>query len=297
VPYRCLTLLTDYGEGGGFVGALHAVAFSIAPEVPVLDLDHSIPRHDVRLGALRLARMMRYVPGGVHVAVVDPGVGTSRRAVAIGCGGRAFVGPDNGLLLPAVLGAAALEPSGDGAAIRAVVLDDDRWFLSPRAATFDGRDVFVPAGAHLAAGVPFEELGSPLDPGELVRLDEPLSELSADGRSATLEVLQVDGFGNVQLAGDAEVLAALGLEPGDVVTVTPGSPDAGPVRARLGRAFGDVGPGEVVVLLDSDGCVAVSVNAGRADAVLGLGTPFSERAESGAVRPTVRLTAEQLAPS
>ena len=275
MSYRCLTLLTDYGQGGGFVGALHAVAFSIAPEVPVIDLDHSIPRHDVRLGSLRLARLLPYVPAGVHVGVVDPGVGTSRRPVAVAAGGRVFVGPDNGLLVRAALAAVAMqvpgpnEPAEAGSPV-AVVLDEERWFLSPRAATFDGRDVFVPVGAHLAAGVPLGEVGSPIPFGELVRLEDPVAELSADGRTATLEVLQVDGFGNVQLAGDAALLDALALGPGDSVVVEPGDPGGRPVYARIGRAFGDVAPGEPLVLVDSDGCVALSVNGGRADTLLGI---------------------------
>ena len=291
MSYRCLTLLTDYGQGGGFVGALHAVAFSIAPEVPVIDLDHSIPRHDVRLGSLRLARLLPYVPTGVHVGVVDPGVGTSRRPVAVAAGGRIFVGPDNGLLVRAALAALAMEvpgPSrpGEAASPAAVVLDEERWFLSPRAATFDGRDVFVPVGAHLAAGVPLGEVGSPVAFGELVRLEDPVAELSDDGRSATLEVLQVDAFGNVQLAGDAALLDALALGPGDTVVVDPGDPGDRSVYARIGRAFGDVAQGEPLVLVDSDGCVAVSVNGGRADTLLGIA---AQGGAAGAPLRTVRL--------
>jgi S-adenosylmethionine hydrolase len=269
----CLTLVTDYGEGGGFVGALHAVAFSIAPEVRVLDIDHAIPAGDIRLGSLRMERMLRYVPPGVHVGVVDPGVGTSRRPIAIKAGGRMFVGPDNGLLVPAALtsAGAAAGSSAPGQAIEAAVLDDDRWLLSPRAATFDGRDVFAPVAAHLASGVPFSEIGSAISPESLVRLGEPLCELSAGAEHATLQVLQIDGFGNVQLAGDAATLEALGLEMGEILAVE--SEASGRLiraQAVLGRAFGDVRPGEALVLIDSDGCVAVSVNGGRADDLLGL---------------------------
>jgi S-adenosylmethionine hydrolase len=144
VAYGCITLLTDYGYAGGFVGMLHAVAFSIAPAVPVIDLDHGIPPFDVRLGALRLERAVPYLPAGVHVGVVDPGVGGSRRPVALTSGGSAFVGPDNGLLVWAARRAGDLD--------QVVVLDQERFWLPSRSQTFDGRDVFVPVAAYLAAG-------------------------------------------------------------------------------------------------------------------------------------------------
>jgi S-adenosylmethionine hydrolase len=273
VRYRCLTLLTDYGSGGGFVGALHAVAFSIAPDLPVIDLDHSIPRHDVRLGSLRLARMMRYVPPGVHVGVVDPGVGTQRRAIALATAARIFVGPDNGLLTPAAFACAGEAAGGAGEALHApsaFVLDDERWFLSPRSSTFDGRDVFVPVAAHLAGGAALSDIGSPVAVESVVRLPDPVAELAPDGGSATVEVLQVDGFGNVQLAGGPDLLAQLGLATGAVVSVVKATTSSPPVEAPVGRAFGDVETGAPVVLVDSDGCLAVSVNGGRADALLGL---------------------------
>ncbi|HUZ20714.1 MAG TPA: SAM-dependent chlorinase/fluorinase [Acidimicrobiales bacterium] len=259
MPPECLTLLTDYGLDAGFVGILHAVALRIAPALPVIDLDHSVPRHDVRLGALRLERSMRYVPVGVHVAVVDPGVGGDRRAVAVEAGGRLFVGPDNGLLTWAV--------EACGGAERCVALGVERYWLPARTGTFDGRDVFVPVAAHLGLGTDLAELGDALDPATLVGLTRPLERPLGDG-SVELEVLQVDGFGNVQLSGDATTVARLGLRRGDPVELLAGARSVG---ASFGATFGDVGAGEAVLLLDSDTALALSVNRGRADLVLGSG--------------------------
>lgn len=264
--HRLITLLTDYGRKGGFVGALHAVAYSIAPEAVVIDLDHEIPPQDVRLGALRLERMMRYTPAGVHVAVVDPGVGSARRGLAIETGGRVFVGPDNGLLVAAVRACGPLQ--------RVTVLEEPSYWRSPRSPTFDGRDVFVPVAAHVAAGVILAKLGPEVDPDSLVSLPPPVADRQPDG-SLRLEVLQVDGFGNVQLAGGAETLGARGGWRGSAVVLArcaAGELPAGPeVVAVCGTTFGDVGAGEAVLLIDGDNCLALSVNRGRADTLLGAG--------------------------
>lgn len=259
--YGCITLTTDYGYGTGFVGALHAVAFRIAPDVAVIDLDHSIPPQDVRLGALRLQRFMSFAPDGVHVAVVDPGVGGSRRALAITAGRHAFVGPDNGLLLWAA--------EQESPALRAVVLDRPELWLEPRSRTFDGRDVFVPVAAHLARGVELLDAGTEVDPSSLVRLVRPAARVDAGG-VGELEVLQVDGFGNVQLSGDATTVAALGLQIGDPVTVRAGGTV---VRALYAETFAEIPRGDIAVLIDSDGCLALSVNCGRAEALFEMPLP------------------------
>lgn len=255
--FECVGLVTDYGYEAGFVGVLHAVALSIAPAVPVLDLDHSVPAGDVRLGALRLERLVRYVPPAVLVGVVDPGVGGGRRPVAMQAAGHLFVGPDNGLLRWAA------EAAAGASEVRAVVLDNERYWLPHRSRTFDGRDVFVPVAAHLAAGRDLAEVGSPLALGDLAAIDRPLCRLEGD--IARLEVLQVDGFGNVQLSGDRRVVEALGWEHGDRLELAPG----GAVAAYAGT-FADVGAGEALVLLDSDGYLAWSINRGRGDSVLSL---------------------------
>lgn len=257
--YGCMTLTTDYGYGSGFVGTLHAVAFRIAPSLRVIDLDHLVPAHDVRLGALRMERFMRLAPCAVHVGVVDPGVGSRRRAVAIEAGPHTFVGPDNGLLTWA---AEACGSSG----LRAVVLDREEFWLEQPSRTFDGRDVFVPVAAHLAGGAALGQVGSEIDPAALVRLDRPVARIL--GRTeAELEVLQVDGFGNVQLSGDREMVAALGLHAGDPLELT--TPGEAPIGATYAATFSEVAEGAAAVLLDSDGCLALSVNRGRADSLLG----------------------------
>jgi hypothetical protein len=258
-----MSLTTDYGYKSGYVGTLHAVAFRIAPALRVIDLDHHVPAHDVRLGALRMERFMRLSPAGVHVGVVDPGVGGGRRAVAIEAGLHAFVGPDNGLLSWA---AESCATSGT----RAVILDRPEFWLEPASRTFDGRDVFVPVAAHLARDATLSEVGTEIDPATLVRLDRPIVRMRSR-TEAEVEVLQVDGFGNVQLSGDGETATALGLRAGDRLELS--TPDEGPVAATYAATFSDVGEGAAVVLLDSDGCLALSVNRGRADSLLQLGNP------------------------
>lgn len=255
--YGCLTLTTDYGYEAGFVGVLHAVAYTIAPSVRVIDLDHSLPPQDVRLGALRLERFMAIAPAGVHVGVVDPGVGGSRRAVAITAGPHSFVGPDNGLL------AWAADACG-GAQLSVVELDRPEYWLERRSRTFDGRDIFVPVAAHLALGVELTDIGTPIDAGSLFRLVRPRCAVAASG-AAELEVIQVDRFGNVQLSGSQETAVALGLEAGDILELS--SVGMAGVRATYGKTFSDVPVGHPIVLIDSDGCLALSVNCGSAASI------------------------------
>ncbi|HXY43808.1 MAG TPA: SAM-dependent chlorinase/fluorinase [Acidimicrobiales bacterium] len=260
--YGCLTLTTDYGYAGGFVGSLHAVAFRMAPELRVIDLDHGVPPQDVRLGALRLERFMRLAPAGVHVGVVDPGVGGDRRPVAITAGPHAFVGPDNGLLPWAAEAA--------GPQLRVVVLDRPGLWLEGRSRTFDGRDVFVPVAARLACGLALDEVGTEVDPAGLLRLARPIARIRHDGL-AELEVLQVDGFGNVQLSGDKATATALELAAGDPVRLAAdGAPE---IEAVYAQTYADVPRGRAAVLIDSDGCLALSVNCGRADTLFGARLP------------------------
>lgn len=259
----CITLLTDFGPGSPFVGVCHAVAQRLAPGVPVIDLAHDVPPCDVRCGAIVLAHALPHLPPGVHVAVVDPGVGTARPRVAAVAGDHAFVGPDNGVLSFALAAA--------GGAERAVLLDDDRFWWDRRSTTFDGRDVFVPVAAHLARGTPLESLGSSLPPSSLACLPEPIARL--EGRSALVEVLVADRFGNLQTAGREELLERIGVAAGEELLVervpTAGAEPA-PRRARRVRTFGDADPGELVVLLDSDARVALAVNLGSAHTALGI---------------------------
>ncbi|KAA2254292.1 SAM-dependent chlorinase/fluorinase [Solihabitans fulvus] len=245
MAYQWISFTTDYGLDDGFVAACRGVVGRIAADVTVVDVTHAVPPQDVRRGAEVLAQTAPYLPQAVHLAVVDPGVGTDRRGVALLAPRGALVGPDNGLLLPA---ADAL-----GGVLTAYELTEPEFWLAEVSRTFHGRDVFAPVAAHLAVGVRPERLGRPLPVGELVRLPEPVCR-TVHGRLET-EVLAVDRFGNVQLAArPADLLAA----PGELVRF--GADD----RVRYGGTFADVPRGEPVLIEDSAGRLALAVNGGSA---------------------------------
>jgi S-adenosylmethionine hydrolase len=260
VPH--VSFLTDYGLADGFVAACHGVL--LRRGVSALDISHLIDPGDVRRGAAVLAQTVRYLPVQVHLAVVDPGVGTGRRGIVLVTPGGLLVGPDNGLLAPA---AAVL-----GGVTSAVALP-----VRPGVpATFHGRDVFAPAAAELATGAAPTALGEPIDPAGLVLLppvlarvrpvEEPTAELEA-------EVVLVDRFGNVQLAAAGILLADIGLVPGQSAEVRgPALRAAGgePAVAPVGVTFGSVEPGELVLYVDSAGMAAFAVRDGDAAARLGL---------------------------
>lgn len=252
--YAWISLTTDYGLADGFVGICHGVAARLAPEARIIDITHLIDPGDVRRGAAVLAQTVGQLPPAVHVAVVDPGVGTPRRAIAVAAGHSLLVGPDNGLLLWA---ADAL-----GGVHAAVELANPMWFAARVSRTFHGRDVFVPAAARLATGAALHDAGPAVPPDSLVRLPEPVFR-AGDGWFEA-EVLTVDRFGNVQLAAGPAALAALGPVPGGAALTVAGVP------ARRGDTFADAPAGEVVVLVDSAGLLAVAVNGGRAAAALSV---------------------------
>lgn len=257
-PARIVGLLTDFGPGSEHVGAMHAVLEARCPGVTRVDLAHDIPPGQVRWAAVQLARLAPLLPRAVHLAVVDPGVGTDQRrplAVGLTCGG-ALVGPDNGLL-----GLAAARMG----ARWAVAIDPPRG-AGHVSATFHGRDLFAPAAAHLAAG------GDPAGLGPEVSVDgirSPSMPAPAIGDGQLIaEVLGADRFGNVALIAGAADLASAGLEPGDAVTVD----IEGTCReALVTRAFADAAQGTLIVHLDSHGHVALAVTDGDAEARLGAG--------------------------
>lgn len=245
-----ISLTTDYGLADGFVAACHGVIARLAPEARVIDVTHLVPPADVRRGAAVLAQTVPHLPAGVHVAVVDPGVGTTRRGIALATPRGLLVGPDNGLLVDA---AEVL-----GGVTAAVELTDPDQFAPEVSRTFHGRDVFAPVAARLALGAPLAGVGPAVDPQSLVRLPTPVLRREADGFTA--EVLTVDHFGNVQLAAPDDLLAPLPAR----VRVRTGA-GSGPGREAVhGRTFGDAPPGGLVVHGDSAGRVAVAVNGGRA---------------------------------
>jgi S-adenosylmethionine hydrolase len=249
--FHCLTFLTDYGLEDGFVAACHGVGFQIAPDTRIIDITHLVPPGHIRRGAAVLAQAVPYFPPAVHLAVVDPGVGTARRAVAIAAGGSVFVGPDNGLLSWAIAAA--------GGATEAVSLTNRALWLNTVTSTFHGRDIFMPVAAHLAAGTPFAAAGETLDVASLVTLPEPESHVI--GGSAQAEVVIVDRFGNAQLSVTAADAAHAGIVPGAAIMVTWSGNKR---RVPFATTFGEVPPGEVVSYPDSAGFVAIAVNGGNA---------------------------------
>jgi S-adenosylmethionine hydrolase len=240
--YDNVSFLSDYGRTDEFVGVVHSVLRALAPGVGIVDITHDVPPFDVSAGALTLARSAQYLCPGVVLAVVDPGVGTSRRAVAIevGDGSSVLVGPDNGLLAPAV--------SLVGGAGRAVELDNPEYHLPGGGNTFDGRDVFAPAAAALCRGVELAELGSEVDPATLMPATLPLSRAEPDGIHT--EVLWVDRFGNAQLNLDPEEIEA----GGDHWSLHAGGRTHNCARVA---AFDEVPVGTLGLLVDSYGLVSV----------------------------------------
>jgi hypothetical protein len=257
---RPIVFLSDYGLEDEFVGICHAVIARISPASPVIDLTHAIPPQDVLRGALVLGRSIRYLPtDAVILAVVDPGVGTPRRPVAAETlqGGQLMIGPDNGLL--------SLAWGERGGVARAVEIVEPKVILEPVSATFHGRDIFAPAAAHLADGIPLSELGPDVDPASLVQLHLPAPGVETgriDG-----EVFGVDRFGNVQLSAGLDHLERAGLTGAiRLEAVTRG--EATPVRRAA--TFGDVNEGEFALIVDSGGLLAVVLNRGSAAEALGL---------------------------
>jgi S-adenosylmethionine hydrolase len=253
--YETVSFLSDYGLADEFVGVVRSVIRSIAPAVVVIDVCHEIAPHDVRAGGLALARSAQYLAPGVVLAVVDPGVGTDRRPVAVEVGGgeSMLVGPDNGLLAPAV--------AMVGGATRAFVLDRPDYHLPAPGPTFAGRDVFAPVAAHLCLGVDPAELGTEIEPATLLPGILPVSRVEDGGLAA--EVLWIDRFGNVQLNVDPDELDGWGdrirLRVGDQTRT-----------ARRVTAYDDLKTGEVGLVVDSYGLVSIAVARGSAAMVLRL---------------------------
>ena len=255
---RPIVFLSDYGLSDGFVGTCHSVIASIDPDARIVDLTHMVRPADVLQGALLLADAMPYAPAdAVVLAVVDPGVGTARRALAVASAdGRVLVGPDNGLLV------AATEACGGAVAAAELGPQPIPWEAS---STFHGRDVFGPAAARLAAGAALEEVGDTVDPTSLVGLDLP-EPVARDGR-LTCVVLDVDRFGNVQLSARPRDLVAAHLEDADPLVVTAGG---GTRTAARARTFGELAPEAVGLIVDSRGWLALVVSLRSAAGQLGL---------------------------
>jgi len=249
-----ISFLSDFGRTDEFVGVVHGVIARIAPEVRIIDVGHDFDAGDVQGAALALMRSIQYLPEGIALAVVDPGVGTERRAIAARTPWGFFVGPDNGLLAPAV--------AIVGGADLIVSIEDPRFRLPSEGETFHGRDVFGPAAAVLASEqATIEDLGPVIEPGTVAPMMIPLVE--SDGLGGKLgEVLWIDHFGNAQTNVSPADLRSLGIEPGDDVSML----IAGTDRAvPWCTAYGDVAPGDGLIHVDSYGQMAIAVRGGRAD--------------------------------
>jgi S-adenosylmethionine hydrolase len=255
---RPITFLSDYGYEDEFAGVCRAVIAQIAPGATLIDLSHGIARQDVRQGAIVLANALPSCPPGVHLAVVDPGVGSARRAVAVAAAeGRFLVGPDNGLLSRAL--------DRLGGALDAVELSHSPFRLEPVSATFHGRDLFAPVAAHLALGARLEEAGEPIDPASLVALDLTTPEIGSD--EVVAHAIHVDGYGNVTLDLDVSMLSDGPLHAGEAIDVR--APD-GRFEATWAGTFADVDSGEVLLFEDSSGAMALAVSGGSAGGLLNL---------------------------
>lgn len=251
MTFPIITLLTDFGARDAYVGVMKGVILSVAPDARVVDLCHETPPHDIAVAAFLLAGAYHYFPRGtVHLVVVDPGVGTERRPVALAAGGHYFVGPDNGIFT------LVLQRAGLG--VHAVHLTEASYWLPSPSATFHGRDIFAPVAARLAGGQSLNAFGQALDPAHLVRLGDVLAR-QAHGYIEGA-VVHIDHFGNL-LTNIPEAWLAEG-GPWRVSV-------AGRQLHGLRRAYGDVAPGETLALIGSGGFLEIAVSQGSAAASLG----------------------------
>jgi S-adenosyl-L-methionine hydrolase (adenosine-forming) len=249
-----ITFLTDFGLQDDFAGVCRGVIKRIARDAQILDVTHGIAPQAVTQGALVLARAVEYLPVAVHLAVVDPGVGSSRRGVAIRTGdGRVFVGPDNGLLTVAA-DAVGVEEARS--------LTNPHYHLENVSRTFHARDIFAPVAAHLAAGAHFSDLGDKVDTSTLVRLDLPVATIEHDELVAT--IVDIDRFGNLTLNAAAREVEALGLTPGVKVEL---SFALNQYYAVVAETYADASRGELIFYEDSYGAYAIAINGGNASAL------------------------------
>ena len=259
-----ISFLTDFGPDGA-AAICRGVMLGIAPDARILDISHSVAKYRVRDGAFLLWTALRWLPVGVHVAVVDPGVGTERRPIAVRVArGDVLVGPDNGLLMPAAESLGGID--------EARILQNPDWRLAHTSETFHGRDVFAPAAAHLALGAPFEAAGPVVSPTTLEPLRFPEAIVADDALETA--VLYVDSFGNLRLAATpADLERAIGSPDAVDVEVELHRPDGRPPtreRVPLARTFGDVERGRPLLYTDSSGQLAYADSEGSAAARLGV---------------------------
>jgi S-adenosylmethionine hydrolase len=273
-----IALLTDFGLADNYVGVMKGVMLGICPAARFVDISHGIPPGDIRSAGFLLERSIDYFPEGtVFLVVVDPGVGSERRPMALKTGRKLYVGPDNGVFSRVLeRPARALEgPGGVGGPVQTVVLSSPKYRLSRVSNTFHGRDIFAPAAAHLAAGSPIDDLGPPLsDP---VRIPPPVFRETDSAIES--EVVYVDRFGNLVTAIPESIATIPGNESGSAFAV-PGGQSAQNVRVTVGgkeagplaESYAAVAEGEPVCVVGGFGLLEISVNGGSAAEYFGVGT-------------------------
>lgn len=256
LTFRFITFLSDYGLEDEFVGVCRGVMKRFAPEVEILDIAHGIPPQDVAAGATVLAQAVAYMPPAVHLAIVDPGVGTPRRAVVVGTkSGTPLIGPDNG-----VLSLAAIELGGP---TEAFAITNDALFLETPSRTFHGRDIFAPIAARIAMGMPLDEVGPAVDVEQLVHIEMPPAKVDDDHIHS--RVVQIDHFGNLQLNMGRQELEGIGVLLGDAIEVRVGGRS---FKAPYSQAFSEVQQGRLILLEDSHRHLMLAVNMGNARDIL-----------------------------
>jgi S-adenosylmethionine hydrolase len=275
-----ISLLSDWGERDPSAAICRGVILGIAPDALIVDITHKVKKYNIRHGALMLWCALPYLPIGAHLAVIDPGVGTSRRPIALETArGDYLIGPDNGLLLP---GADRL-----GGVVCAHVIENVQYRLPVVSSTFHGRDMFAPAAAHLSLGVPLDAIGPSIEPSELVAIDWPPVVVRPGELETT--VIYRDTFGNVKLAGlTADLLDAIeGLAHGDEVELRFSRGWRKRLTVRWSPTFGDVPVGEYLLCEDSYGRLCIAQNQGDAASTL----PLAEGTTVSVSRPAPALGA------
>ena len=251
---KFISFLSDFGESQEYVGVCKAVILSLCPTCVIVDISHSVPSYDIREGAFMLKNFVKYAPAGVHMAVIDPGVGTERRGILIETErGDILVGPDNGVLMNA---AAFLGFK------KAVALENKKYMLENVSSSFHGRDVFAPAAAYCAQGVSLTEFGKTLDKEELIELRE--KQAKENERAIHTHVTRIDRFGNVQLC-----VAAENVKP-FITDVLPIEIEDEKLMLPFVKTFGEVADGELLVYEDSDGLLTLAQNQGNAAQLLNI---------------------------
>ncbi|MEM2443571.1 MAG: SAM-dependent chlorinase/fluorinase [Candidatus Bathyarchaeia archaeon] len=250
-----ITLLTDFGLVDSYVAEIKAVILSICPDVQIVDISHEVRKFDIRMGAFLLMRASKFFPKGtIHVAVVDPGVGTGRRPIIVECERSIYVGPDNGILMP----------SAQREGIKHIyTIENPRYMLGEISRTFHGRDIFGPAAAHLARGIPPSDFGPEIFDPVIPDFAKP----KILGDSIEGEIIHVDGFGNLITNITPEELRAIGVREGEKLTVRLGGRD---FDLKLCAAYGDVEPNMPLTLVGSCGLLEISVNQGDASKLFGV---------------------------